>query len=343
VSIFKEWQPLYAEKGIATFPVGDDKKPRTKGYLRTGLRGSKKLAEKFSDANAFGFGPGHRSGVTVVDIDTPDEAVLADVQQRYGPSPLIVQTGGGGYHVWYKHGGERRLIRPDPDRPIDILGGGFVIAPPSQVAKGQYRIIQGTLDDLDRLPLLHRVLDGLHWQRMREGDGRYVEMRRACQREVRYVDSAEALLAWALTRNLDFLEPLPHEEVMRAVHWAWTVQMEGRNWAGDQHIPISATRLRSLLSDGTPDATWMFMDLKLHHWGRDRFVLATRAMATRYGWGPRRFYAARDIHHMWDRGLIRLDDDKSVRSATLAWLDGTSANRDGASAHCDTRCRCGRL
>jgi hypothetical protein len=139
------------------------------------------------------------------------------LQSLYGPSPIIVQTGGG-YHAWYKHRGERRLIRPDPDKPIDILGGGFVIAPPP----------------------LHRVLDDLRWPRMCEGDGRYVEMRRACQREARYVDSAEALLDWALTRNLDFMEPLSDREVMHAVDWAWTVQTEGHNWAGNQQIAIAA-------------------------------------------------------------------------------------------------------
>jgi hypothetical protein len=37
MSTFKEWQPRYAEKGIATFPVGADKKPLATGYLRTGL------------------------------------------------------------------------------------------------------------------------------------------------------------------------------------------------------------------------------------------------------------------------------------------------------------------
>jgi hypothetical protein len=36
MSIFREWQPVYAERGIATFPVGDDKRPCTKGYLRLG-------------------------------------------------------------------------------------------------------------------------------------------------------------------------------------------------------------------------------------------------------------------------------------------------------------------
>ena len=118
-----------AEKGIATLPVGDDKKPRTKGTPRTRLRGSRKLAENFSEANAFGFGPGQQlRRCTVVGISTHfTEALLAGAQRLYGPSPIIVQTGGG-YHAWYKHRGERRLIRPNPDKPIDILGGGFVVA-----------------------------------------------------------------------------------------------------------------------------------------------------------------------------------------------------------------------
>ena len=43
--VFKKWQSLYAEKGIATFPVNDNKKPCTKGYDKVGLNGSAELAE----------------------------------------------------------------------------------------------------------------------------------------------------------------------------------------------------------------------------------------------------------------------------------------------------------
>jgi hypothetical protein len=61
--VFKKWQSLYAEKGIATFPVNDNKKPCTKAYDKVGPNGSAELAEKFSDADAFGFLAGRRSGV----------------------------------------------------------------------------------------------------------------------------------------------------------------------------------------------------------------------------------------------------------------------------------------
>jgi hypothetical protein len=44
---FAEWQPRYAEKHIATFPVNDNKKPGIRGWNRIGFNGSAELAEKF--------------------------------------------------------------------------------------------------------------------------------------------------------------------------------------------------------------------------------------------------------------------------------------------------------
>ena len=109
--IFSAWQPRYAEQNVVTFPVGDDKKPAVKNWQRLGPKGSAQLANKFTDADAFGFPLGPRSGVTILDVDTRDERVLHDAQDRYGESNFIVETGGG-YHAYYRYGGERRHIRP---------------------------------------------------------------------------------------------------------------------------------------------------------------------------------------------------------------------------------------
>src|SRR6516164_1981247 len=95
--IFSAWQPRYAEQNVVTFPVGDDKKPAVKNWQRLGPKGSAQLANKFTDADAFGFPLGPRSGVTILDVDTRDERVLHDAQDRYGESNFIVETGGG-YH-----------------------------------------------------------------------------------------------------------------------------------------------------------------------------------------------------------------------------------------------------
>jgi hypothetical protein len=76
--VFPTWQPRYAAHGIPTFPVTAEKKPATTGYLSTGLSGSAKLARKFTDAEAFGFACGLRNKLTLADIDSTDERVLAD-------------------------------------------------------------------------------------------------------------------------------------------------------------------------------------------------------------------------------------------------------------------------
>lgn len=152
MGLFAEWQPAYGAHGIATFPVRD-KRPAVKGYLKIGDRVSGQLALKFANDNAFGFAC-KSSRITVLDIDAPDERLLADALDQHGPTPLIIRSGSGNFQAWYRHAGERRKVRPDPAKPIDILGDGFVVAPPSQGSKGQYQIIAGTLDDLDRLPTM---------------------------------------------------------------------------------------------------------------------------------------------------------------------------------------------
>jgi hypothetical protein len=45
---------------------------------------------------AFGFQPGPRSRVTVLDIDPHDDTILAEALREHGETPLIVRTGGVG-------------------------------------------------------------------------------------------------------------------------------------------------------------------------------------------------------------------------------------------------------
>ena len=59
-------------------------------------------------------------------------------------------------------GGPTRAVTsgPIPSVPIDILGDGFVVAPPSLGEKGAYQIIQGSLADLADLPALRNAARG---------------------------------------------------------------------------------------------------------------------------------------------------------------------------------------
>ena len=150
--IFSRWQPRYAEHGIATFPIGEAKKPRIRGWQKVGLKGSTELANKFGDVDALGYVTGRRSNVTVLDIDTTDERVAADAIRQHGQPAIITRTASRKFHLLYRYNGERRRIRPWPELPIDLLGdNGYALAAPSKLATGSYEIIHGHFDDLDRL------------------------------------------------------------------------------------------------------------------------------------------------------------------------------------------------
>ena len=161
-SPFSEWQPIYAERGITLIPCGDNKVPLVKNPQKFGRDASREIANKFSDASAFGYYCGKRNGITVLDVDTTDERVLSDAMNRHGQTPIVVRTGSGKFHALYRFNNEKRAVRAWDGLPIDLLGAGLAIAPPSIVAKGQYQIIQGHLDDLDRLPIMRELEDRLY-------------------------------------------------------------------------------------------------------------------------------------------------------------------------------------
>jgi hypothetical protein len=246
--VFSAWQPIYADYGLSTFPViiaDSIKKPAVKYYLKIGSETSRKLAEKFPASDAFGFALGPKSRITVLDIDTPDERVLSDAITQHGPTPIVVRSGSGNYQAWYRYNGERRQIRPWHDKPIDVLGSGYVVAPPSKGARGHYEIVQGSLDDLDRLPKL-APLPGVGGG-LRKGAsycgtsvaGRAVSegarndtLFRHCMVEARYCDTFDALLDVARTRNDELLPPLPDGEVVKIAQSAWGYTERGENRFG---------------------------------------------------------------------------------------------------------------
>jgi hypothetical protein len=111
--VFATWQPRYAAHGIATFPfeiVGNDKKPATIGYMKTGLRGSSQLALKFVEAVALGCVCGHRNRIVVADLDDTEEKIIGEGERLFGRSPILWRTGGGKFAMPFRYNGEARLI-----------------------------------------------------------------------------------------------------------------------------------------------------------------------------------------------------------------------------------------
>lgn len=313
MGLFADWQPQYAALGVSTFPLmidGKAKRPATKGYARCGLKGSRQLAFKFPEMNAFGFMAGERNGITLLDLDSPDdEDLLREVLRRFGDTPLISRTGSGGFHCYYRHGGELREVRPDPNMPVDRLGGGVVVAPPSKGSKGDYAWIRGSVADLHRLPFLRadtgrrEVQQAVTRELVQEGN-RNRALFEHLMREARHVDTFEALLDMARTFADDrFAAPIPDSEVVRTAKSAWGYETTGRNRFG-QGRQVSVSRdVVMLHAARNPDAFALFSVLQAQHQGiRGEFALA-RTMTASLGWHLRKFNAARD--YLVNEGLLR--------------------------------------
>lgn len=315
-AVFAEWQPRYAEHNVATFPVTSSKVPAVKGYLKVGLNASEQLAMKFPDNDAFGLAC-RRNRITVLDVDTPDERVLADGLARHGPTPFIVRSGSGNFQAWYRHGGEKRWVRPDPERPIDVLGDGFVVAPPSVGSKGRYEIIQGSLDDLDRLPRMRTSAPEMscaqdkftpaseNVERVRQiaepapsidpkDIKRNDTLWRHCMKVARSCAKLENLMEAAVEyNNAEFYRPLPADEVLKIVASAWGYEVEGKNRFGyGPRLVVDVEVVDDLLRSDLR-AFGLFAWLMRHHAGVNEFILA-KGTAESLGWSVNTMRAARD-------------------------------------------------
>lgn len=308
MGIFSDWQPEYAARAVPSFPVTAGKQPAVKGYNRLGLTGSGRLVGKFTDAEALGI-PLARSRITVLDVDTPDERVLADAMARCGPSPFIVRSGSGNWQAWYRNNGESRRIRPDPAMPVDILGAGFVVAPPSQGSKGAYAIIQGCLDDLPSLP----VMQGEGCARSRTYNctpsppplgvleavvpgARNVTLWRFLMTQAPHCDDADALIDVARGAASALSSPLPEEEVVKTALSAWTYEAKGSNWIARGNRPPPPSEPDGLLWVH-PDAFMLWKILQHHNGGRARFIIANemaKSMKPK-AWKRERLAAARKV------------------------------------------------
>jgi Primase C terminal 1 (PriCT-1) len=152
----------------------------------------------------------------------------------------VIRTGSGKFHALYRFNNEKRVVRAWEGKPIDLLGAGLAIAPPSRVAKGQYQIIEGHLDDLDRLPIMRELEDRLYVGRasalgprpQKQGEGRNNDLFRRAMREAHHVDDYEQLLDRLETLNQEYVEPMQQAEVTKIAKSAWGYTERGENRFG---------------------------------------------------------------------------------------------------------------
>jgi hypothetical protein len=294
---FSEWQPIYAERGITLIPCGPNKVPLVKNPQNFGRDASAAIAAKFRDVSAFGYYCGRRNGITVLDVDTTDERVLADAMDRHGQTPIVVRTGSGKFHALYRHNNERRRVRAWEGKPIDLLGAGLAVAPPSVVTKGQYQIIQGHLDDLDRLPIMRELEDRFYASRasgprpQRQGEGRNNDLWRRAMREAHHVDDFERLLDRVETLNQEYEEPMEAAEVLKIAKSAWQKTEAGDNRFGRTGVWFPTGEANELIVK-YPDEHRLLSYLLANNHPDSAFMVAN-GLANVFGWGYPRLRAAR--------------------------------------------------
>ncbi|MBI3888091.1 bifunctional DNA primase/polymerase, partial [Candidatus Microgenomates bacterium] len=129
----------YLVKGKSVIPVGKDKKPLIQWQeFQKKLPTEEEVRDwwvQFPTANV-GIVTGELSGVTVIDVDVKNGG-LETLKSLHLPPTLLVKTGGGGWHYYYKYSPNLKT-GTEFYKGIDIRStGGYVVAPPSIHESGQ--------------------------------------------------------------------------------------------------------------------------------------------------------------------------------------------------------------
>jgi hypothetical protein len=319
MGVFSAWQPKYATVGIVTFPVNPDTKiPLVTNWHKFGIRASTSVTSRFEGCNGIAFACGARNGITILDIDLPDEALLQKALDRHGDTPLIERTASGKFHAWYKHNGERRSVKKlwGEGFPIDLLGGGQSVAAPSTRADGSsYEFYRGSLADVPNLPVMRGLEDVRKATQpqpppplvstttfVKEGE-RNNTLFRLCLRHASKAENVHQLMEHAMSINATFNPPLSDSEAMQCALSAWRYEERGRNFVTHGQslvLPISA--INQIAHGDGGDALVLLTQLERYHWDRDQFVLANKYAET-LGWTLPRFRKARDL--LVEADLIR--------------------------------------
>jgi hypothetical protein len=294
VGTFAEFQPRYAEHGIAAIPLRAIKDVRVKapcvsGAQRTTLTDSAAYARKFPRAE-IGFWSGKRNRITILDIDSKNENDLADAMMRFGQSPFIVRTAAkGGFHAYYRHNNETHGIKPEDGKPWDILANNLVVAPPTAcfATGGSYEIIRGSLDDLDDLPVMcdaPKVPDGR----------RNRDLWQHCMRQAPHCDAFDDLLDVARTFNQNCDPPLQDNEIVKCAKSAWDCTANGLNRFGKHGAWLPVDDVNKLIKQGKrgQDELLLTTFFRANEGPTATFLIAN-GLAKNFGWTIKRLAAAR--------------------------------------------------
>ena len=184
-----------------------------------------------------------------------------------------------------------------------MLGDGFAVGAPSITAKGEYKIIRGTIDDLNALKPMLGVADLRQQQCIPKGQRNTTLFRRLLPEAI-HCDDYEALLDVAATINMDCIPPLSQGSVTATAKKVWEYQVTGRNWSG-RKAKTSTNREELMAFRGDPYALYLLQFLRVSHAKRvEPFAICHEAVSKSLGWN-RRTVAGR-IRSLIETGHVEL-------------------------------------
>lgn len=310
--IYAQHAETYAAAGLPAFPVDTrNKRPATKGWQKATPRRTRAWAsvERLGNSDGLGLVMGKSSNLTEIDVDGVGDAWLGLAVEAFGETPIQIRTASGKAKLWYRYNGEGRHIRPFDGQPIDVLGGGFTIAPPSwrEDLDASYVFRTGGLEALDHLPCINPTALGSSFERAPESvrQGRRNDyLWRYCMVQARHCDDIETLIDVAETWASAFTEKLTCAEIKSCARSAWKYESTGRNYLGLRKPQISdGDKIMDALID-QPEAYALYQMFMRWHCNRPFFAIAPRAMSEAGSppWSRHKIANARDV--LLERGFI---------------------------------------
>jgi len=300
--------------GFPLLPLGggdDGKTPLTRAWAGPVMPLAQVLAPMHrTGSRAYGV---RLDGLAVIDCDSADPALVADLEARFGPSPVHVRTPRG-MHLYYRAVGPAPNLRGE-GLPVDVKTGGraYVVGPLSERRDGGLYVPVRGLLGVDVLPPLRPVSGPLATSATVPTGQRHIALVKEAIRMVEYVDNAGELATNLCALRDDLCgDPatMPDSELQAIAGWAWKCRLEGRIFKGrDSEVKVNRLALDALLplSNG-PDALALLVTLidKHGHAPGKRFALSHGAMrkAGLTSLSRPRFLAARRT--LEGAGLLRL-------------------------------------
>jgi hypothetical protein len=270
--------------GHHLLPLGggvDGKAPLLRAWAGPSLALGRILAPMYrAGSTAYGV---RLDGLAVIDCDDDNSALVAEMEARFGQSPVHVKTPRG-RHLYYLAGGMMPNLRSE-GLPVDIKTGprSYVVGPLSlRPDGGFYHQVKGLLgkDVLKPLrvpvsPVTDPILTG----------HRHVELVKEAMRMVELVNDADELQAnLAGIRDDWCVDPatMPDSELAGIAGWAWKCRLENRIYRGrDSAFTVqrcALDALRSLANGADAIALLVLLEDQHGHRPGKRFPLDFDAM-----------------------------------------------------------------